>query len=134
MLQSWKLIYISEHDKAETLYIIDTEVLKEFLNVLEVFQEATLMTEADKTPTLNMALPLLLSLIQFLQSQIGHTKHCGNFISGLLLSISKRFNGLLQLIFFLRCVVLRFIHKTMMMVPGMMKYFWSLLVLILPSN
>ena len=94
---------ISEHNKAEKLTIVEAEVLKESLNVFECFLEATLMTEGDKPPTLNAALPLLLSIINLQQKQMGQTKHCGNLIAviaGLLISIYKRFNGLLQLINF----------------------------------
>ena len=91
---------IAKHEKADKLSVIEMEALQECLNVLGGFQEATLMTEGDQAPTLNSALPLLLSLVSILQSQVGQTKHCGNFINGLLLSIYKRFNGLLQLVHF----------------------------------
>jgi hypothetical protein len=95
---------IEQHGKSSSaatpLSAIDTETIKEAVSILDCFQEATLLTEGDKLPTLNKALPLSLSIIKVLQSQVGKTNHCGNMIAGLLLSLYSRFNCLLQMVNF----------------------------------
>ena len=74
--------------------------MQEFISVLELFTEATLRTEGDKTPTINVALPLLLCVIRNLQQMLANSVYCVQLIKGLLNSLFKRFNGILQLVGF----------------------------------
>ena len=78
----------------------DRIILQEFISVLELVTEATLRTEGDKTPTINVALPLLLRVIRNLQQMLANSVYSVQLIKGLLNSLFKRFNGILQLVGF----------------------------------
>ena len=78
----------------------DRVILNEFIAVLELFTEATLRTEGDATPTINVALPLLLCVIRNLQEALPTATYCVQLIKGLLNSLFKRFDGALQLVGF----------------------------------
>ena len=85
---------------AMKLQAVDRECVQDVLNALQDFQEATLRTSADKQPTITHVLPLLLGIINNLQQLLPLSQYAQSIIEELLVSLYKRFNGLLQLVHF----------------------------------
>jgi hypothetical protein len=79
---------------------IDRDCVMECIRSLCNFQEATLRTSGDKAPTITHVLPLTLGLINGLQELHEKQFHANALVVGLLTSMYKRFNGLLQLVDF----------------------------------
>ena len=57
-------------------------------------------TEADEMVTINLTIPLVLGVIRSLQELLADTKFCAPLIKGLLTSMFRRVNGLLQMVGF----------------------------------
>ena len=92
--------YNDKKATAQKLNQLQKEILAEVIEVLELFTEATMRTEADEMVTINLTIPLVLGVIRSLQELLADTKFCAPLIEGLLTSMFRRFNGLLQMVGF----------------------------------
>jgi len=70
--------------------------LREVVELLDPFLEATTLTEGDRVITISYALPSVLALINHLQDVQSQLKYCGPMCFALLASMKKRFEGMLQ--------------------------------------
>ena len=69
--------------------------LKELVDLLQPFYEATVLTPADDTPTISLVLPTLLSLRKHLQSLLPRNlKYLKVMAEQLMQSLSTRFRGI----------------------------------------
>ncbi|KAI9514152.1 hypothetical protein NQZ68_035616 [Dissostichus eleginoides] len=90
-MQNLSYVWNSEGHKALILSQRDYAQLKELIEVLDPFLEATDLTQGEKTVTVSVVVPCVLSLHCHLQEIRGRFRYCGPLVRALASSLKTRF-------------------------------------------
>ncbi|KAI4803014.1 hypothetical protein KUCAC02_006576 [Chaenocephalus aceratus] len=95
-MQNLSYMLNSEGHKALILSQRDYAQLKELIEVLDPFLEATDLTQGEKTVTASVVVPCVLSLHCHLQEIRGRVRYCGPLVRALASSLKTRFTEIFQ--------------------------------------
>lgn len=77
----------------------EAAILTEFVNLLELFAQATTQTQSDDYPSISLVVPSLLAICADLTQELGHRtnlRYTSSIAEALLSSLCGRFGGLLK--------------------------------------
>jgi hypothetical protein len=74
----------------------ETAMLRELVDILQPFAEATNLLQGDEYPTIGCVVPSLVSLHKCLTALSGTVKYHATLVNALMTSLCERFGGLLQ--------------------------------------
>ncbi|KAK0151186.1 Zinc finger BED domain-containing protein 4 [Merluccius polli] len=92
--QSLNTLLEAQGHKGLCLSARELSQLKELVDILAPFLQATDLTQGEKVVTLSAALPCVLSLNSHLNSMLNTTRHLASFVKALQKSLQRRFQGI----------------------------------------
>ncbi|KAJ4932943.1 hypothetical protein JOQ06_029781 [Pogonophryne albipinna] len=92
--QSLNTLLEAQGHKGLCLSAREWSQLKELVEILAPFLQATDLTQGEKVVTLSAALPCVLSLNSHLNSMLNTTRHLAGFVKALQKSLQRRFRGI----------------------------------------
>ena len=89
-------ILIQTQHRELCLKSLDYQMLGEFVSLLTLFAEATIITQAQYTPSISIVAPSILAIYYDLLLERANLKHASNLCESLLESLLSRFGGMLE--------------------------------------